>query len=484
MRQTFWVKKWKTIRRWLMRGLIALVVLVTAAWWIENWRGARAWEKAKARAEAAGMSLNRNDYAGPEIPDEQNLLLNPVFAEEFYMEGDGILRDWSRLPGLKEARVLRNPRPYAGKSFQYRDWFREEISEEEARERVAQAARGFEERLSRLIPVILNSAKHELFAEEDATGDLLDGPDWIGGIRRLSRCLDDSAGLAIREGDGDRALDRIRTLFHLSERCHGPTLLSVLISNAVKQTGLTLIWEGLRKRVWNASQLERLVSEIPAPSYQDRLARGLSYEISYGIAFLRRNDLREHFDGIADQLESLGLEEFVDRTGEFEFFLYYGGPQGWCDQRRAFLVNFHLDLIECSHSSDFEGMGRIATTLSVSEWSPLHEVAAGLKRMARSPAHATWEPETVERICRIALAAEKEFARSGNYPIALEELVFDFPVTDLTDPKNRELAYELGPKGRPQIWSQYQEELREAKMNDPSAPGWEPSLRWQFWSEE
>jgi hypothetical protein len=46
------------------------------------------------------------------------------------------------------------------------------------------------------------------------------------------------------------------------------------------------------------------------------------------------------------------------------------------------------------------------------------------------------------------------------------------PLTDLTDPSGRDLAYQLGRDGRPEIWS-----IHEASVS-------EANLRWQFWSEE
>ena len=77
------MSKPQRLRRIAIRCFIVFVVLLTAAWVFENWRGAKAWEEAKERAEAEGVSVVRADYSGLEIPDEENLLMNEIFLKEW-----------------------------------------------------------------------------------------------------------------------------------------------------------------------------------------------------------------------------------------------------------------------------------------------------------------------------------------------------------------------------------------------------------------
>jgi len=105
----------------LLKIVLVLLLLFTCAWWIENWRGARAWEKAQARAEAAGVSLDIADFQQAPIPDEENLLKNPVFLAEWNGEVEPRLDRWSsmNLPGLAEF-IRSSLNPKTGETNDYR----------------------------------------------------------------------------------------------------------------------------------------------------------------------------------------------------------------------------------------------------------------------------------------------------------------------------------------------------------------------------
>lgn len=62
-------KTWKKV----LSVTFVVLLLGATGWGIQNWLGARAWEEARARAKAAGVSLVRADYAGPEIPEDEDL---------------------------------------------------------------------------------------------------------------------------------------------------------------------------------------------------------------------------------------------------------------------------------------------------------------------------------------------------------------------------------------------------------------------------
>ena len=75
----------------------------------------------------------------------------------------------------------------------------------------------------------------------------------------------------------------------------------------------------------------------------------------------------------------------------------------------------------------------------------------------------------------MAIALERRFLARNSYPSSLAELDLKFPVTDLSDPDRRDLAYELGPDGRPVIWSEYEDEtVGERSVHH---------LRWQYYRE-
>ncbi|MFT7304218.1 MAG: hypothetical protein ACI8UZ_003067, partial [Akkermansiaceae bacterium] len=158
------MKRFPRLRKFLLRGFLVLLVLLLAGWAFENWRGAKAWEEAQARAEKAGVSLVRADYAGPEIPDEENLLMDPVFLKELEDEGVDKLTGWGGLPEFSRKRS-RFSQPATGEPAKYADYFDEALTEQEAQARFAEAAEDFEARLDVLAGVILSKPQHAIFAQ-------------------------------------------------------------------------------------------------------------------------------------------------------------------------------------------------------------------------------------------------------------------------------------------------------------------------------
>jgi hypothetical protein len=452
--------KMQRLRRYAFRFLIILMVLLVAGWLYENRRGAVAWDEAKARAKAAGMSLKRGEYAGPKIPDEENLLLKPEFVKELEMDEETGPRGWGAMLKLGK-RFVEGGRPHEGATTGYRDWFNEEITESEARQRVVEASREVEERLTILGKVILETPVHQIFAKGEATGEFFENTEWTTSIVGFTRCFSDSAVLAIRSENGALALDRVRGLCRLSEVSSGSSLISLLVSHAIKKQAMSLVWEGLLLRVWDDAQLEILQGEFSEPKYEERLERVISFEAAWGLEFLTTIEA-------GDLPEGAEMTEFGSLMNSY----YYGGLRGWKDRRRAILVDRALDLQEILRTRDFDRLEKREEN-SPSPYSPMYAVMSSNVLVSKLLNRGGWIPATNERICRIAMAAEREFLRSGVYPEKTSSMKLDFPIIDLTDPEGRELAYELGPKGRPQIWSRYQKELGEDGENN---------LRWQFWN--
>ncbi len=74
---------WRTLR-WGIAGLAALGTLAALVIVVENWRGKRAWEQFKREWEAKGEKFELSAFVPPPVPDEQNLMLAPLFKELQY----------------------------------------------------------------------------------------------------------------------------------------------------------------------------------------------------------------------------------------------------------------------------------------------------------------------------------------------------------------------------------------------------------------
>ncbi len=66
-----WIGCWRNLRRALV-GLAILATLIAIFYTVEDWRGKRAWENCKRKAEAEGVVLDWNKFIPSPVPDEQN----------------------------------------------------------------------------------------------------------------------------------------------------------------------------------------------------------------------------------------------------------------------------------------------------------------------------------------------------------------------------------------------------------------------------
>ena len=442
-------------------SFVFLLAVLPGGWWLyENERGASAWQEAQARAEAAGISLARADYAGPEIPDKENLLLHPVFSKEFAKPEQDHLKEWSELPTVGD-----NPGfldPSLGVTIDYRESFSEDLSENEARARMAAAAHDFEKRLDDLAEAILTAPGALVFAEQNATCDLTAvAESGIPFSSNLQRCLGDSILMAIRSGEGDRALDRLRVLDRWNRMLAGPTLLHLVIAVGGFSNELDLIWEGLRLEVWTENELEVLVALVSQWDFKTRVSRALEFEMAFLLESLT---LLEQGDEEERSLTSAGTTRGIDWRWE-------RGPTGWSQSRKAELVFGALDIIEVIRDDSGLRPDELKKKNKVtSPWSSLDLIQQALETYRSVAQTILSHSTTKQHVALIALELECHQFKNGSYPRSLEELSLNFPVIDRIDPDRRPLTYRLGKTGRPQInFANFEGEENPAWRYDPTS---------------
>src|ERR1051325_11713210 len=81
-----WFFTWQVIRRALV-GLAILATLIAVFYTEENWRGKRAWENYKRKAEARGEVLDWAAYIPKPAPADQNIFKAPKMTEWFVKPG-------------------------------------------------------------------------------------------------------------------------------------------------------------------------------------------------------------------------------------------------------------------------------------------------------------------------------------------------------------------------------------------------------------
>ncbi|MGC6459411.1 MAG: hypothetical protein ACON4R_13705 [Akkermansiaceae bacterium] len=459
------------IKKWLKRlGKLLLVValLLTVAWWFENWRGARAWEEAQERAKEAGLSLDLADYQPPPVPDEENLLKNPIFLKEWNGEIEPKLRSWTSigLPNVKDY-IQAYSKPTSGESVDHREYFEEELTTDEANERLDQISQGIQARLDQLSGILLTYPAHNLGRvnhnlEIDSTPSAQ-----VDSLQNLANCLKSQAILALHLGRPDTALRNINCLIRMEEAfCRG-SFLSGLLRSVLQGVTDTIIWEGILLHAWSPEHLHMIARSLDQRDHFDDFENVLKIETLYSVQGV--DHLEEIQKSTNDVLEEItGRESTPTLRERFLFHLKTGGPSGWDDQRKAIIVDNGLRLLDEFQNEELkERPGGINHDYDVEQnYDPFQyarEQETGMRRFVTF----LLKHETETRIAQIAVAAEQFYLKHSHYPDSLEAMNCDFETADALDPKGRTLSYQLDENGRPQIWSQV-----------------DRTIRWQFSPEE
>ena len=421
------------------------MALVTAAWWFENWRGARVWEEAKARAEAAGVSLNRADYAGPEIPDEENLLLNPVFREELEKEGEERLGSW-RAP-LTDGGISRisDLDPETGETVAFRDYFADGVTEEEALKRVTDLTREEERRIDKIAAEISNAGPRRILARSDACSKLLDLGKEVIKFDSLRAAFSESALTALRSGDAEKALQRIETVDRLRNMLEGPSMVSLIVSMGWLSGELNLVWEGLRLRVWNENQLDRLLGLLESIDLYGAVESSICFEAAF----------------IAEALDDLsnGQDQGSPPITYSNWILLYG-PEGRVLREKALAVEGYLRMVEALRRKERAEVLKIRKSFQRANLDEDAISSQGILLLLSIVESVTGPTSVDVRLAKLSLAAERYFAQNGRCPDTVNDFGEGIDV--------RNVDYQLAPDGRPRI---------AIAVGDGDE---EVSMRWQF----
>lgn len=441
--QGFVVRKF--LRRFLLL-ILSLALLIGAGWIFENFRGAHEWTKAKERAAKMGVNLNIADYPAPEIAEKDRLMNNPIFAAEWNQEVDPPLRriHYMELPGVK-SRGIRGTSYSKGKAFSYRQYFEEELTEEQAVEKLAELLTPVSARLDQLSEIILSYPVQEILPRTYLDSDTDVSTSAVLSLKLMADCLRGEAQLAIRRGDTATALRNVRVLHRLRENSRGPLVINLLVGDAILLSGSLVIWEGVRQHAWTENDLTELARLFPTELNTASGIEFLSYEATFVETLV---------DGtLKDGVGYFGLFEDTENertmTEEIRFWMNFKGPTGWQSWRKATVLHQYLDLLEAKDVWDepWRNEFRNVFVVDFDEGPSFHPLAyfrsQGLGGMVRVIAKNTMKL----RLIRIVISLEQYHLKHGSYPETLSELELNFPIIDSTDPMQRPMEYERTPDG-------------------------------------
>ena len=457
-----------------MKRLIRRVVLIFLSfigilacfWWFENWRGNNAWQEAQERAQAASFSLNLADYQSPLPPDQQNLLLNPLFLKEWEGELDPPLQGWDAIASLnlkKQSFRLSDPRK--GLLLNYQSCFEDKLTEQEAIEALHSLTESLQNRQQQFVEILLSYPPHRCLKLTAPTTQNPIPMDPIANLQRLARCLRDHSTLALHREDPSTALNNIRALARLEECfCRG-SMIRALVGTSLHRVIDQIIWVGIKKHAWNHHDLQELKKLLGERDYFKDLESLVGFEVIFGI---RSVDLLDQQIKLARQAakETLIFDTTLSLQEKVALSLQTGGPAGWTDQRKAILVDNALDFLSELQSKSMIELSQREEQNEAMSFHPF-ECARANAQALRAFLRGMLKAQTWNRIAQLSLAAEQFFLEHQTYPSSLEEFSLDFQPIDAMDREHRSFTYEL-------------DELQQPKFMAPS----DPTVRWLFSPEE
>ncbi len=366
---------------WVVAGIIVTTVL---AYWVENWRGRRAWVRYVQETNAQGFPVAWEACIPPAVPDAENFAMTPLFAQLYglypesrvtvsittqisailgcfrsnridflvgkWMAGQpvSLVACWTNQLILIEKRPRMNPailRRYgltradvekASASDQARD---DEVNARIIKliaERSGLTSRQQAESLLALLQP-LEPVWEELRAAmvhprcrypvnyDMRPLDAIQVPH-VGVIGYLAQFLRLSAVCHLELGQTDAALQNLELGFYLANSLKtDPGMYSYSERSAATHLLTQAIWEGVAKHQWSASQLERLQKLRPLGNEVAEYHRILLCYRAKELGSVNERRKQRQTSWRDFWRSSLSME-FIQSVFYFDF-----GPRGWMD---------------------------------------------------------------------------------------------------------------------------------------------------------
>jgi hypothetical protein len=306
-----WLFSWRGVRRMLI-VLAWTATLIALLYGFENWRGARAWNKARRQLEARGEILDFKALIPQTIPADQNFAATP-FVQSWFprapetstLWGDSFARVSGKVPspttgdpdGRRFTDLVAWESAFTALREDRLNTFEKSPSgklDRQSRAGAAPAAleglKGSEDKLAELRaasqrPQSRYPVEYKL---DDPWGILLPHLNVIkAACQRLQ--LRACAKLALHQTD--EAFADVQLILHLADSVQNePFLISYLVRMVCVQIAIQPIWEGLAERRWSDAQLRQMqtslqpynfFADLDLPADTERAAGLLTADLLY-----------------------------------------------------------------------------------------------------------------------------------------------------------------------------------------------------------
>lgn len=437
----------KRRRRWLRRiawGAVWLLTLYALFIVVENWRGRRAWNQYVRDMEARGESLNPMALIPPQIPDDENFAMAPLFRPLFEFEkfpGPREIPRWKN-PAAKQA--LDSIRPHGpagvkkpavtgwhqGRPIEMVEWqkhyrslpeFPKNPEPGEPARDVLLALSRYDKQLAGLREAAARPGSRFPVAYERGAAAQI---PHVGVLQELAKLpqMRASAGLAL--GEAGQSFEDLRLMFRLMDSLAGdPVLIGSMVRNAILGMAMQPLWEGQRRHQWSASQLEQLQAQVSRLNFAAEYRRGIRSERDLvGFPFL--DALRGRQEGLLPIGEDLSNQLALFYHPAQSFL-----PGGWFDQNKVALGRAQQRLIDSVGENPIRFHPSETARIELKQASAgprIYDVFARLfVPMGTSIQRRFVQSQCTADLAVVALMLERHWLRHGGYPESLDRLDSD-----------------------------------------------------------
>lgn len=338
--------------------IVALITLISLFYAIENWRGAREWNRVRTMLLEKGEPLSFADLV-PTLPaDDENFAMSPYFKGALDKSidpetGEERWRGWlqavttNRQPDLNPIGLDIEGTWRLGESARvvWREWELASVVRDLGMQINTNEPFGVLSQFVSLAEADMLQIKegvqrpHSQFPVhyEDNVSALL---PHLSKIKRLSRLFTFRALVALHDGESQTALDDLVTALKLGESIKvEPILISQLVRQAVVSSyAVQVVWEGLANRVWTEAQLAELQAQLEQIDLLAGYQNGMRGERIFGTDL---TDIAERERNLSDYGDAIGTSTM---SGEVARRLVDYAPRGWYLHNKAFIARLHTEV--------------------------------------------------------------------------------------------------------------------------------------------
>src|SRR4051812_7111411 len=415
--------------------VLSLVTIVALFYAVENWRGYHGLQRYRAEQEAKGEKFDWQSILPPEMPDDRNLAMTPLFRGLLDYERVNGKVDW-RDPSeeAKAFKILdkggRIPGTHEGRLIDLTAWERQlsKVSADGDPHAKTSAAKllaelsQFEPQFKELRQAIAGRPEGRWPVKYEENFACL--VPHLAVLKQIVMACTIRAAAHLDLGRTNEAFEDLKIAGAVSDSVKtDPILLTHLIRAVMISFEVQGIREGLARRTWSDEQLQ---------SFQDRFARmNLLSEVKHCLRGER-----------AFSLEAVEMA----RTGKFGPELWGGpadkvpkwanatvlkfAPRGWYYQNELNVLRFHerysVATVDEKAQRVYPQQSADGEHSVTNSDTPYNALARMLLPAAGTAVSKSARAQTTAQQCSIACALERYFRAHKQYPETLQKLVPQF----------------------------------------------------------